>query len=274
MSQHLSDHIFVARMPRPARPSSRRLAALLMTTCLAWWELPLLLQSEEARAQGGLASASSSAPDPGLLTVRAKANIQAAQNALAAHPDDEASVRNLLEALTRAGLDRDALAQADKFIKRGTASAALRAQRGYLRRGLGDAAGAAEDFAQALKSPQLPPDQRASLQAGLAEAETAQIQDELDRAQSDLAGGNFAAAADEARLVLANNPRSEAAIRIRVDARRELAASAKRWRMPINSRRASGQLPCCVPNAVSCGASSTIRTARRRILRPRSPATA
>ena len=150
--------------------------------------------------------------------MRDKANIQAAQNAVAAHPNDEASVRNLIEALAHAGRSRDALAEADKFVGRGTATAALSAQRGYLRRGLGDAAGAAEDFAQALKGPELSAEQRASLQAGLAEAEGAQAQGRLDRAQSDLTGGEFAAAADEARLILASNPDSEAAMRIRVEA--------------------------------------------------------
>jgi tetratricopeptide (TPR) repeat protein len=240
MSQHLRDCIFVARAPAPAHPGSRRMAALLMTTCLAWCELPLL-QGKDARAQTGIASASSKTPDPGQMTLSANANIQAAQNAAAAHPNDEASVRNLIEALARAGRNRDALAEADKFVKRGTATAALRAQRGYLRRELGDVAGAAEDFAQALKAPQLPPDQRASLQAGLAEAEAAQVQDKLDRAQSDLSGGNFAAAAEEARLILAGNPRSEAAMRIRVDAltgagrKREALADADQFAQGVGA---------------------------------------
>lgn len=203
---------------------SRRNAALLMTTCLAWCAI-LPMQSEEARAQSGVAPALDDAQDAGTLNVRAKANIQAAQHAVAERPNDEAPVRNLIDALARAGRNRDALAEANRFVNRGAATAALRAQRGYLRRELGDVAGAAEDFTAALAGPELSTDQRANAQAGLAEAEAAQTQGELDHAQSDLARGDFATAAAEARLMLVSNPSSEAAMRIRVEA---LAAAGRK----------------------------------------------
>jgi tetratricopeptide (TPR) repeat protein len=211
------------RDPSPAatapskRSGSRPLTALLMTTCLAWCELSFL-RGEQAHAQSNVATASDNAPDRGHSAVIAKANIQAAQHAVAARPNDEEPVRNLVDALARAGRNREALAEADRFIDRGTASAALKAQRGYLRRALGDSAGAAEDFSAALKDHELGGDQQANIQAGLAEAQAAQIQGELDRAQSDLTRGDFTTAANEARLILESNPGSEAAMRIRVEA--------------------------------------------------------
>jgi cellulose synthase operon protein C len=210
---------------QPAGSNRRRVAALLMTTFLTCCEMPLL-PNGNARAQPAHTAALDSAPQPGLSPVIINANIQAAQRAVAARPYDEAAARNLIEALTRGGRNHEALAEADRFMIRGTAGAALKAQRGYLRQELGDPSGAAEDFAHALEGRELSPEQRANVQAGLTQAQAAQAQSELDRAQGDLARGDFVTAADEAGLMLANHPDFEAAVRIRIEA----LASAGRTR--------------------------------------------
>jgi hypothetical protein len=139
----------------PSRGSgSRRIPVLLMMTCLTWCEMSLL-QDERARAETVVASVSGQLSDPTLSAVKAEANIQAARHAMVARPDDAALAGNLVDALTHAGRNRDALAEADLIIGRGTATAALRAQRGYLRREIGDLAGAAGDFSEALKGSEL-----------------------------------------------------------------------------------------------------------------------
>jgi tetratricopeptide (TPR) repeat protein len=211
--------------PRPADPRRRRVTVLLMTTVLAWGEMPLL-PGGGARAQPARTAALETAPQPGPSPVVIKANIQSAQHAVAARPDDEAAARNLIDVLTRGGRNREALAEADRFMHRGAGSAALKAQRGYLRQELGDPAGAAEDFAQALAGGGLSPEQAANVQAGLAQAQAAQAQSALDRAQGDLARGDFVMAANAAGIMLASHPDSEAAERIRVEA----LASAGRTR--------------------------------------------
>ena len=229
--------------PQPADSRRRRVTVLLMTTFLAWGEMPLLAGGS-ARAQPARTAALETAPQPGLSPVIIKANIQAAQHAVAARPDDEAAARNLIDALTRGGRNREALAEADRFMNRADASAVLKAQRGYLRQGLGDPAGAAEDFARALAGGELSPDQKANVQAGLAQAQAAQAQSGLDRAQADLARGDFAMAGNEASLMLAGHPDSEAAERIRVEAlasggrKREALADADQFA----ARAAAGPL--------------------------------
>jgi hypothetical protein len=212
---------------RPQRGGSSRrgVAALLMTTFLTWCEMPPV-SNGNARAQPAHTATLDSAPQPGLSPIIIAANIQAAQRAVAARPNDEAAARNLIEALTGGGRNHEALTEADGFMNRRAAGAALKAQRGYLRQELGDPAGAAEDFAHALEGQGLSFEQRANVQAGLAQSQAMQAQTELDRAQSSLARGDFLTAADEAGLMLANHPDFEAAVRIRIDA----LASAGRTR--------------------------------------------
>ena len=221
MSMHSSD----CNCPQPAGSSRRRVTVLLMTTFLAWGEMPLL-PGGSARAQTARTAASETALQTGPSSVVIKANIQSAEHAVAARPNDEAAARNLIVALTRGGRNREALAAADAFINRGASSAALKAQRGYLRQELGDPAGAAEDFTHALAGGELSPEQQANVRAGLALAQAAQAQSELDRAQGDLARGDFVMAANAAGLMLASHPDSEAAERIRIEA----LASAGRTR--------------------------------------------
>jgi cellulose synthase operon protein C len=208
----------------PSRRSGRRISTLLMMTCLTWSEMSLL-QQDEARAEAGAASVSGQSRDPKLSAVKAEANIQAARHAVATRPNDAVPVQNLVDALTRAGRDGDALAEANRFIARGTPTAALKAQRGYLRREMGDLAGAADDFTAALAGSELSADQRGNVESGLADVQAAQAQAQLDHAQSDLARGDLAPAAAEAGLILQNDPSSEAAMLIRVEA---LAAAGRK----------------------------------------------
>jgi tetratricopeptide (TPR) repeat protein len=169
-------------------------------------------------SQAGGAPAESLSTDAKASVAKAEADVRSAQRALAANPAAEAPVSNLVDALARAGHQAEALVQADRFIKRGTATAALRAQRGFLRRELNDPGGALEDFAAALSGDGLDADQRRNVQAGLTEAQAAETQGALERAQGDLARGEFVRAADEAHQIMATNPDSEAAVRIRIEA--------------------------------------------------------
>jgi tetratricopeptide (TPR) repeat protein len=201
----------------PSRSGSRRIRNLLMMTCLAWCETPPW-QIAAARAESATVASSTPAGDANLSADKAGADIRASRAATAARPADEAPVRNLIDALVRAGHAREALAEADRFAGRAKATAALRAQRAYLRRQLGDVAGAIEDFAAALKGSELSTEQRRNVEAGLAEARAAESQGELDRAQNDLARGEFVRAAEEARLILESHPDTESAMRIRIEA--------------------------------------------------------
>jgi uncharacterized protein HemY len=198
-----------------SRASIAPLRALLVTSALACATAPLPIG--DAHAQAGGAAAATDA-DAKAAAAKAEADIHAARLVAAARPADEAPVRILVDRLARAGRTREAVAEADRFAAGGHASTALRAQRGFLRRELGDLAGAIEDFSAALQGSTLASDQRRNVEAGLAEARVAQMQGGLARAQEDLAHKDFARAAAEASRFLADHPGSEAAQRIRVAA--------------------------------------------------------
>lgn len=155
----------------------------------------------------------------GPLPGSGEARAQAVPVAASAEQVAEAAARSSVDQLARAGRKRDALAEADRFIARQNAGALTRAQRGFLRRELGDPGGAAEDFAAALKDPgELSPDQRRNVEAGLVEARAAQNQGELAQAQGDLELGRYVDAANRAGLVLDRDPGSAPAMRIHVEA--------------------------------------------------------
>ena len=116
--------------------------------------------------------------------------------------DSEATIRNRIDALSRKGRKREALAEANRYMAQHTASAALRAQRGYLRRGLQDIAGAVVDFRAALAGEGLTAKQRRNVTAALAEAQRA----------GRRPTGRFA------RRNVRIDPNSDAAIRGRIDA--------------------------------------------------------
>src|SRR5205823_152929 len=102
--------------------------------------------------------------------------------------------------------------------------------------------GAVEDFAAGLAGEGLTAEQRRNVEAGLAEARTAQEQTDLDRAGAALKRRNFSAALEASRTVLERNPASETAMRIRVEAlsrtnrKRDALVEADRF---VTSRTAS-----------------------------------
>jgi len=193
-------------------------------------------QTEAAR----VAPRSTETPVDPASAAAAVADARAARGAMALDPTAETPVLNLIDALVRAGRKQDALAEADRFIKRGKATAVIRAQRGFLRRQLNDVRGAVEDLTAALAGEGLNPDQRSNVHAGLAEAHAADAQARFERAQQDLAQGNFADAAEGARLVLLANPASEPAMRIRIEGlsgarkKREALAEADQFMLRVS----------------------------------------
>ncbi len=168
-------------------------------------------------------------------TVRMEAILRTMRNAVTARPDDEVPVGNLVDALVRFGRKDEALAEADRFVKRGTAGASLYAQRGFIRRELNELAGATQDFYAAIAIGGLSADQLRNVRTGLSEIQGLELQVKLQRAQDDLTRGHFADAGDQAALILVGHPASEPAMRIRVEAlagggrKREALADADRF---------------------------------------------
>ena len=126
--------------------------------------------------------------------------------------DSEDSITVTIDELARAGRTRDALAEADRFIARGNAGAAMRAQRGFVRRELNDLAGAADDFAEALAGEGLTDEQERNVRAGLAEARAER--GFLRRATNDTHGAaeDFAAALSGEGLTAEQRRNVEAAL--------------------------------------------------------------
>ncbi len=201
---------------------SHRLPAAVMTM-LAIGFCPW--HTATARADPLSTVAADSSGNAKLSSAKDEAVIRAARNAVALRSDDEGPVRNLVDALARTGRKGDALAEADRFAKRGTATAALRAQRGFLRLELKDFPGAIEDFTAAIAGGGLTVDQRRNVQAGIADAQATEMQGKLDSAQADLIRGNFMQASSQAGVILASHPNSEPAMRIRVES---LAGAGKK----------------------------------------------
>ena len=173
---------------------------------------------DEARAQASPATAPQAVDGARSDGENAQADIRSARAAVAADPTAEQPVRALIDALSRAGRKREALVEADKFAALGKASAALRAQRGFLRRALDDIPGGIEDFTAALAGDALAADQRRNVEGALAEAQQELAQRALDAAQTALTRGDFDQAAGAGGIILQRDPGSETAIRIRVAA--------------------------------------------------------
>ena len=205
--------VFASRLMRRSR-RIRLVFAIAFALCCG------LLSShmDSVAAEQRSTPAADSPASAKLPAAKAEEDIRAARNAMAADSAAEAPVRSLIDALASAGRKGEALIEADRFVKRGSATAALRAQRGFLRRELNDPLGAAEDFSAALAGDGLMPDQRSNVEAGLAEARTAVAQANLVRAQNDLARGDYARAAEDAQSILDRNPNAEPAMFIRVEA--------------------------------------------------------
>ena len=212
------------RMPAPVAAipcrRSRRSPFLLTMVISMWCALP------PSQTEGAGAPAS---------VVKSDDEIGEARNAMAADPAAEAPVRTLVDLLARASRKREALLEADRFVNLGTASALLRAQRGFLRRELNDPRGAADDFAAALAGEGLSEEQRRNVQTGLTEAQAADALAQLVRAQTDLAAGNYVEAAQAAHLLLERDSEAEPAMFIRVEAlagagrKREALTEANRF---------------------------------------------
>ncbi|PPD44280.1 MAG: hypothetical protein CTY15_07490 [Methylocystis sp.] len=98
----------------------------------------------------------------------------AAREARSKDPKAEAPVLILMSALNRLKQPQAAIDEANRFISGNQPSAALLAQRGYLRRATKDLKGAAEDFKAALARQGLPPAQEKRIRLALSEAERAQ----------------------------------------------------------------------------------------------------
>ena len=195
---------------------NRRISVLLLIVFSIWGDLS---QTGSAHADPLSTEASDKSAGPKVSDAKIEADIGAARKAIAADPATEAPVRNLVDILAGCRTQaRRACGGRSVRDTRGPASVALSAQRGFLRRQLNDPHGAAEDFTAALAGEGLTQDQRRNVQAGLDEAQAAQALRELDRAQSDMARGDFVQAAEQARLMLERNPNSESAMRIRVEA--------------------------------------------------------
>lgn len=148
------------------------------------------------------------------------------------NPNSEAAMLIRVDALKGAGQKRAALADADQYVQRMAANPLLRSQRGYLRREMNDLRGAADDFAAALAGGGLTPDQRRNVEAGLSEARSAEVQAHIDLADAALKSRDYSGASEKSREALRLNPKSEAAVLIRVaalaqtGAKREAVAEA------------------------------------------------
>ncbi|WP_442753320.1 NfrA family protein [Methylocystis sp. JAN1] len=97
---------------------------------------------------------------------------------------NEAMRRVTIEALAGLGRRGEAMKASNALIARGDASGQAYAQRGYLREGDGDQAGAAADFQVALNKGGLPPSQRVSVRRGLAVAKAAVYEARGDAAEA------------------------------------------------------------------------------------------
>lgn len=99
--------------------------------------------------------------------------VQAARDARAKYPKAEPPLLALMAALNSSRQAREAVKEADLYIKDNSPSATLLAQRGYSRRATGDLRGAIEDFNAALAQPGLEPQQEKRIKLALAEAKRA-----------------------------------------------------------------------------------------------------
>jgi tetratricopeptide (TPR) repeat protein len=174
----------------------------------------------ESRAAPAAPPAPPAPPPPNAAELEAA--IAKAKRLAATEPSSEYAVRLVMEALTQAGRKKEAIDEADRFASRVKPGPLLFAQRGFIRREIGDLKGASEDFTTALAGTGLTPEQTATLKAAAAEVQLAEAQAEAERALSQ---AEYVRAIEAARTVLALKPDSEAAQLIVVTA---LSRSGKR----------------------------------------------
>lgn len=143
--------------------------------------------------------------------------ISITERILARSPDSDLAIRIRLAALANAGRKREALSEADAFIARSFPGSLLLAQRGFLRRDLGDLRGAAEDFAAALSVDGLTAEQRRNIEASVAEARTSESQIEIERAQRAFNEKDYERSLELARAILVKSSDSRVAQILVVD---------------------------------------------------------
>lgn len=171
--------------------------------------------------------------------------IESAKAVLVLKPDSESASLIIVNALSRSGRKREALAELDKLVTTRPDNPVLLSQRGFLNRELGDTRAAIADFTLALKSSQLTAEQRTNAEAAIEEAQYAEWQAELTRAETALDNKEFKTALELASAILKRDPKNEAAVRIRVSAlsqtkrKREALAEADRF---INANGATALL--------------------------------
>ncbi len=145
------------------------------------------------------------------------AGIRAARRAADDEPNNEYPTRVLIGELAKAGQKQEALALADRFAARQKPTGLLLAQRGFLRRELGDLEGAKADFAAARDSGEVEVEQRSNLGIAIAEVDAALLQRDIDQANAGFARGDYDLAIARARRVLASDPNSIAATTVLID---------------------------------------------------------
>lgn len=164
--------------------------------------------------------------------------IRFARRARQLAPDAEAPARVLADALAKSGQLKEALETANAFIASHKPSAALLAQRGYLRSRLKDPAGAESDLRSARDMGGLTREQDAAASATLFDLA-------LTPAYREMEAGRFREAIDAAQKARAMDPEAEAPVRVlveaysRLDRKAEALAEADRF---IAANKASGKL--------------------------------
>jgi tetratricopeptide (TPR) repeat protein len=171
---------------------------------------------------------------------RPDAAVRAAQEARSLDPEAEEPVLLLLTALLRQGRKAEALTEANRYLASVPQSAAVLAQRGFMRRQSGDVRGAAADFEQALKYG-LPADQKLTVARALNEARYTLV---AEKAFKAAAAQDWANALRYARAAEAFPGANEAVFRVTIAALAGLGRTDEALRKSnalIARGKASGQ---------------------------------
>ncbi|MFO1126521.1 MAG: tetratricopeptide repeat protein [Methylocystis sp.] len=184
-------------------------------------KLALAEAKRASKSGGGLAGAEATPLEQALnsgydaLKVgRLDAAVRAAREARELDPTAEEPVLLLLDALQRQGRKAEALSEASRYLTSEPHSAAVLAQRGFIRRQTGDVSGAAADFEQALKNG-LPADQKANVARALEEARYTLV---AEKAFKALAARDWASALRYGRAAEAFAQANEAVFRVTIAA--------------------------------------------------------
>jgi tetratricopeptide (TPR) repeat protein len=144
--------------------------------------------------------------------------ISRARRVLASDPNSLAATTVLIDSLSRSGQKEQALEEADRLVARDPAKPLPHAQRGFIRREVGNIPGAVEDFTAALQSSELQPEQRQNVEAAIAEAKAFELQRRIDEAQKALSARKYNVAIEITNSILLQQPNSLPALNIRIEA--------------------------------------------------------